>query len=107
MMTMAASTTSAFPVSTPAPASQVLPFRSGRRRHIDPASGRALEILGHAIEYLTDELVHNGGLLPAVHSQIEAIQLLIALNRQIYFECPEVQTLVDRCRAILQRRRPA
>jgi len=30
-------------------------------RRITPEAGHALEILGHAIEYLTDELVHCGG----------------------------------------------
>lgn len=101
---MAASTTTAFPVSPTNSATQVTSLRSGRRRHIDPASGRALEILGHAIEYLSDELVHHGALITANNPEVEAVQLLMSLNRQIYFACPEVASFADRCRSILRRR---
>jgi hypothetical protein len=75
-----------------------------RRRKVSPESGRALEILGHAIEYLTDEFVYAGGSFSARDPQVEAVQLLMALNREIYFECPEVPTLADRCRAFLHLR---
>lgn len=75
-----------------------------RRRRISPQSGRALEILGHAIDYLTDEYIHHGGTFCARDPQVRAIQLLMALNRQIYFECPEVLTLRERCRAFLRMR---
>lgn len=71
------------------------------RRRISPQSGHALEILGHAIEYLSDEFVHAGGSLNAHDGQVEAVQLLMALNRQIYFDCPEVPTLGERCRSLL------
>jgi len=30
--------------------------------------------------------------------------LLMSLNRQVYFECPEVQTLGDRCRSFFRFR---
>jgi hypothetical protein len=69
-----------------------------RLRRIDPRSGRALEILGHAIEYLTDEYVHEGGSLCAHNSQVEAVQLLMAANRAIYLACPEVPTIGERLR---------
>jgi len=72
-----------------------------RRRRITPQAGRALEILGHAIEYLTDEFVHEGGTLSAENDRLKAVQLLMALNRQIYFECPEAPTFAERCRSIL------
>jgi hypothetical protein len=61
--------------------------------------GRALEILGHAIEYLADEFVHAEGSLSAQDAQVQAIQLLMATNREVYFSCPEVRTLGDRFRA--------
>jgi hypothetical protein len=86
----------------PRPASvSELDARRGRarRRHITPQAGHALEILGHAIEYLTDEYVHAGGSLAARNAQVEAVQLLMGLNRQIYFECPEVPTWGERLRA--------
>ena len=88
-----------FPASAPATlVAQTLPKRP---RHITPQAGRALEILGHAIEYLTDEWVHEGGPLSAGNDRILAVQLLMALNRQVYFECPEALTFGDRFRKML------
>ena len=75
-----------------------------RRRRIVPHSGHALEILGHAIDYLTDEFVHEGGSFSASDPRVEAIQLLMALNRQIYFACPEIPTFGERLRAWLHIR---
>jgi len=88
-----------FPASAPATlVAQTLPKRP---RHITPQAGRALEILGHAIEYLTDEWVHEGGPVSAGNDRIMAVQLLMGLNRQVYFECPEALTLGDRFRKML------
>ncbi len=75
--------------------------RNQRRRRISPQAGRALEILGHAIEYLTDEYMYSGGTFCAQDPQLQAIQMLMAFNRQIYFECPEVQSLSERFLALL------
>jgi hypothetical protein len=69
-------------------------------RRISPQAGRALEILGHAIEYLSDEFAHAGGSLSAHDAQVEAVQLLMGINRQIYFACPEVPTLAERLRTL-------
>jgi hypothetical protein len=74
------------------------------RRRIAPQAGRALEILGHAIEYLSDEFVHAGGCFSAHNAQVEAVQLLMAANRQIYFACPEVPTMGERWRALVHGR---
>jgi hypothetical protein len=87
---MAASTTTNFPVPVSRVAANVTSDGLKRRRSISPQAGHALEILGHAIEYLTDEFIHEGGSFSANNSQLQAVQLLMALNRQIYFECPEV-----------------
>jgi hypothetical protein len=54
-----------------------------------------------AIEYLTDEFVHSGGTMSPRNAQIEAVQLLMGLNRQVYFECPEITTMGDRIRSML------
>ncbi len=99
----ASSTTGGFAATASAP---VRPSGRGvlRRRRISPEAGHALEILGHAIEYLTDEFVHAGGSLSASDGQVEAVQLLMAVNRQIYFACPEVPTLGERWRSLLQPR---
>jgi len=72
-----------------------------QRRRISQEAGRALEILGHAIEYLSDEFVHSGGALTAHDGQVQAVQLLMKINRQIYFDCPIVPSFGERCRALL------
>lgn len=69
-------------------------------RRISPEAGHALEILGHAIEYLTDEYVHEGTELSSHDGRVKAIQLLMARNREIYLACPEQRTLRDRLRAL-------
>jgi hypothetical protein len=97
------STLSSFPVSAPIPVSLANQGRA-RRRRISPEAGRALEILGHSIEYLTDEFVHAGGSLSAHNAQVEAVQLLMGINRQVYFACPEVPSLGERWRALVHLR---
>ncbi len=97
---MAASTT-AFPLAVSAPPASMDTVRVNRRRRISPEAGHALEKLGHAIEYLTDEFVHNGGSFSADNEQLEAVQLLMAVNRQIYYSCPEVPSLSERFRMLL------
>ena len=98
---MAATASSSIPVSVFSPAAPSLKPGTEIRRRIDPQSGRALEILGHAIDYLTDELVHGGGALSGSNPQLEAVRLLMALNRQVYFGCPPVPTFGQRCRVLL------
>jgi hypothetical protein len=68
---------------------------------VSPQAGRALEILGHAIEYLSDEFVHAGGSCAADDGQLEAVKLLMGINREIYFDCPEVPSFGERWRALL------
>jgi hypothetical protein len=78
-------------------------FARKHRRQITPQAGKALEKLGHAIEYLTDEFVHSGASFSSSNSQLEAVQLLMAINRRVYFECPEVPTFGERLRSLLRR----
>ena len=73
-------------------------------RRIAPQAGRALEKLGHAIEYLTDEYVHSGAPLAASDPRLDAVQMLMAINREIYFSCPAVPGPVERIRAWLRMR---
>jgi hypothetical protein len=94
---MAATTTTSLRIPAIAPAASVARVHAGRR-HIDPRSGRALEVLGHAIEYLTDEFVEEGAPVTANDPRVQAVQLLMAVNRQVYFDCPIVPTFADRCR---------
>lgn len=101
-----ATTTTGFQIPLTARAMPAAAFPRSRRRRITPEAGHALELLGHAIEYLTDEFVAANGSLEAHNPQIEAIQLLMARNRRVYFECPEVPTLRERWIAFLHRYLP-
>lgn len=76
---------------------------SAARRRIPPQAGKALEILAHALEYLTDEYVVSDTRAPSLKSRIEAIELLMTLNRLVYLECPQVPNTATRCRAFLRR----
>jgi hypothetical protein len=98
---MAATTTTGFSIPACAPAVRPAMVRSNRRRRITPQAGRALDILAHAIEYLTDEFMHQDRVLSVKNEQLQAVQMLMALNRQVYFECPEVPSFGERCRALL------
>ncbi len=87
--------------------SQVIAGRTNRRRRLDRQSGQAIELLGHAIQYLADEFALDC-LYPAVRNasgkspRIEAIELLMSFNRQIYMSCPVVPTLSERLRAVFR-----
>jgi len=85
----------------PAAAKSNSGVRSNRRRRVSPQAGKALVVLGHAIEYLTDEFVHEGMCFSTHNEQLEAIQILMALNRQVYFECPQVPSLGERFLSLL------
>jgi hypothetical protein len=98
---MATLTTTGFTFCTPGHTSRAFQPGSGQR-NISPTSGRALEILGHAIEYLTDELVNRIQPVDAHHPQAEAIQVLMAANRQVYYECPIRLTFTERLRAFFR-----
>ena len=65
-------------------------------RQLTPEAGHAIEKLAHAIEYLTDEFVHDGKDLRDDKGRVDAIQTLMQLNRAVYFECPSRPTLADR-----------
>jgi hypothetical protein len=84
------------PVTTPPPRT---PANALRRP--SPSQGRALELLGHAIEYLVDEHLHNGdGAAP----DSEAVCILMNLNRMIFYECEVVEPFSERLRRWLGQR---
>jgi hypothetical protein len=101
---MAASVTTSYSFPVSASSAPVARVRSNRRRRISPQSGRALEILGHAIEYLTDEFIHESLLSSPDHERLAAVQLLMEANRQVYFECPVLPTFAERCRKFMRLR---
>ncbi|MDR3725755.1 MAG: hypothetical protein P4K86_01810 [Terracidiphilus sp.] len=85
------------------PASSVTCTQAKRRHRITPEAGHALEKLAHAIEYLTDELVDKDPTMSSDNERVQAIQILMALNRQVYFECPLELTVCEWLRAHLPR----
>ena len=71
-----------------------------RPRIIPQREGRALEILGHAIEYLADEYalvcrrpLHSKA---APSGEVQAIEILKAHSRDIYSSCPFAPSLIER-----------
>ncbi|ADW69235.1 hypothetical protein [Granulicella tundricola] len=61
--------------------------RTMRRGNME--QGRALEMLGHAVEYLVDSRLF-GVDERTVKSNQEAVQILMRLSRAVFSECPEV-----------------
>ena len=70
-------------------ASRLLPGERTVRRRGNPEQGRALETLGHAVEYLTDSQLFLTEEAGVQHSR-EAIQILMRCSRAVFLECPEV-----------------
>jgi hypothetical protein len=66
-------------------------------------------MLGHAIEYLADEFALECRARNAddarKHGCVQAIELLMARNREIYQNCPVVPSMADRLRAFLHLQR--
>jgi hypothetical protein len=82
-----------------------LPSQATRtRRRISSEAGHALEKLGHAIEYLTDEFMSEESQPPFRRDgRLEAIETLMAANRSVYYQCPEVPSLRKRLATFLHR----
>ncbi len=57
------------------------------RRRPTLQQGRALELLGHAVEYLVDSRLYLG---ESDASDQLAVQTLMRLNREVFAECAEV-----------------
>jgi len=74
------------------------------RRRISSEAGHALEKLGHAIEYLTDEFMsEEGQSMFRRDGRLEAIEILMAANRSVYYDCPEVPSFRERLATLLHR----
>lgn len=75
------------------------------RRRANRQQGRALEIVGHAIEYLVDSrLFITSGLDERAEQQ--AIQSLMRASRAVFVECAEVVPLRSQVRLWIERRLP-
>ena len=68
---------------------KLLPGERAIRRRGSIEQGQALEILGHAVEYLVDSRMFVPGSAP-MQREHEAIQLLMRSSRAVFLECPEV-----------------
>jgi len=71
-------------------------------RHVSSDAGHALQVLGHAIDYLVKEGEADGTITDPTNGRTKAVCLLMALNRQIYLACPEVPTLAQRWLSFLR-----
>ena len=76
------------------------------RRHVSPEARHALEILGHAIEHLSGEFVEAGTGFDPNDAHLEAVHLLMAINHEVYFECPEAHSFSERCGSFLHAHLP-
>jgi hypothetical protein len=71
-----------------APTWPLVERRSVRRRP-NQCQGRALETIGHAVEYLIDSRMHEGETV-TIASHREAVQILMGASRNVFAECAEV-----------------
>ncbi len=71
------------------------------RRRPGRTQGQALEILGHAIEYLVDSSMASR--LSASPSTAEAVELLAEKSRAVFAECAAVPSLSQRLYRFLPR----
>jgi hypothetical protein len=79
-------------LAAPVPSRAARPVRELIRRRATEQQGRALERLGHAIDYMVDsQLYLNPDATPK--DEAEAIQILMRLNREVFAECAEVVSL--------------
>jgi hypothetical protein len=77
------------------------------RRQLSREAGQALEILGHAIEYLADEYANDladKGPLGNADPRVAAIQILKGLNRAIYYSGTDVEPAFGRMKRWLGSR---
>lgn len=59
------------------------------RRRPTQTQGKALEKLGHAVEYLVDSrmaLIHE----PSTRADAEALDILMRLSRSVFADCEEI-----------------
>ena len=62
------------------------------RRRGSREQGKALEFLGHSVEYLVDSRLFTKDEAVARNDR-EAVQILMRASREVFAECPEVITV--------------
>jgi hypothetical protein len=78
-----------------------------RRRVLSREQGRALETIGHAVDYLTDSYIHEGadhGVLDFRGPGLDAVHILVGAQRQIHSSLPFVEPFRLRLWQALLRR---
>jgi len=69
----------------------IVPMQPVVRRRGSMEQGRALESLGHALEYLEDSRARMDG--GDESAEVEAMQILRKASRTVFAECPVVHSL--------------
>jgi hypothetical protein len=70
------------------------------RRRTTPTQGRALETLGHAIEYLIDSRLSDQIAEPTT----EAVRILMSCSRAVFEECEALLPWHERMQRMLGKR---
>jgi hypothetical protein len=72
------------------------------RRRVSARAAQGIELLRHAIQYLASEAIRDS-IPPALQRErMQALKLLMDLNREVYFECPVAPTFAERCRRLFR-----
>ena len=76
------------------------------RRRPNQQQGRALEVLGHAVEYLVDTRMTRDDMQPLLLAgpDLQAVQILMRLNRAVFSSCEEIVPLRRRLKQWLLAR---
>ncbi len=82
--------------------------RRAARRKLDFSAARGMEVLGHAIDYLSDEFalecLKTGNLaMKQTHPTLVALKLLHQKRREVYEACPVAPTMGERFQRWWQR----
>lgn len=77
------------------------PRPSPARKRTTPQQGKALETLGHAIEYLVDSRLFDQWQSPA---DAEAVHMLMGCSRAVFADCDEVCPWHQRVQRALVKR---
>ena len=71
------------------------------RRVISEDTERALEILSHSVDYLTEDSIYEGEQFRLADPRVQAALLLMQKSQEIYLACPEARSLGQRLKAWL------
>jgi hypothetical protein len=102
---MATLTSRGFPFPDTAQVNPSPPGSIRRPKHLPRRSRRAHRILGRAIEYVAYEFLHDTTPPGPRNSRLQAVQLLMALDRRVCSEAEEAPAFAERCLRFLRSQR--